>query len=527
MKRVQCPACASKGGDTKGDNLAVFDDGHKHCFACGYHEDGGVKSFKSKSVEFNPPASAPAGNIPNHTFIHEKVLKYYGVRCRLYTRNGVDRPVPTTVYYNYFNKENLLVGTKVRDYKASKEHGIVWHGGSTVTLFGLNRLKGRNVLYLTEGEPDALALAHASRCQLDILGIAGASHTGKLKQFKHIIDNYAKIVCLFDPDEAGELAFLATCDILPEYKLWKAELELDVCDTYEKLGSEALIKAVSKAVKVGTSYLISDRELEREYVKHLLGNNYTGYSTGYRGLDKMLGGDLKPSEVLLFVAHSGRGKSTVVLGMCYNMAHISNAKVLWVSTEMLYVNMVHKALECDLGTILSYQDGKLNVSSEELEDSLNFISNHFTFYTGEMDINSIEEAVYEAINVQDINVLVIDVLNDIEGITDWKKSSDIMKTINRVANGNLRDKRKPIAVILVAHTVKRDGKYANNISLSDISGGGQFIRRSTCIIAMNGDLDSKRRYLSTLKMPRMGVAEESECELVYNIQERFYDEVRM
>ena len=44
---------------------------------------------------------------------------------------------------------------------------------------------------------------------------------------------------------------------------------------------------------------------------------------------------------------------------------------------------------------------------------------------------------------------------------------------------------------------------------------------------MNGDLDSKRRYLSTLKMPRMGVAEESECELVYNIQERFYDEVRM
>jgi len=198
---------------------------------------------------------------------------------------------------------------------------------------------------------------------------------------------------------------------------------------------------------------------------------------------------------------------------------------MWVSTEMLYVSMVHKALECDLGVVLQYKDEKLNVGFDELEDSLKFIGDHFLFYTGDLDIHSVEASVYEAISMHDINILVIDVLNDVEGITDWQKASDIMKVINRIANGDLREKRKPIAVILVAHTVKRDGKYANTISLSDISGGGQFIRRSTCIIAMNGEMGSKRRYLNTLKMPRMGVAEANECELAYNTLERFYEEV--
>ena len=33
----QCPECAAVGGDTRQDNLAVYDDGHKHCYACGYN----------------------------------------------------------------------------------------------------------------------------------------------------------------------------------------------------------------------------------------------------------------------------------------------------------------------------------------------------------------------------------------------------------------------------------------------------------------------------------------------------------
>lgn len=526
--KTQCPACAAKGNDTRGDNLVVFPDGHKHCFACGYHVQEGTANYSSSKKKLNVADSAPCEAVPNHSFIHKAVLKRYGVRVkRTYSRSGAERVLEDVLYYNYFDELGTLVGTKVRDYKRPKDESTYWLEGSQAGLYGLNQLKGRKVLYLCEGEPDTLALAHISKCKFDVLGLPGAQHTQKLSKIKHIIDRYAKIVLMFDPDDAGEAAVESALELLPDYKVWRAALKLDVCDSIEKLGSKSVVTAISSASKCATSLLVSDADLSKEYLKHLMQQHYTGYDTGFTGLNRMLGGELKPSEVVLFVAHSGRGKSTVILDVAYNMAALSKAKVMWVSTEMLYVSMVHKALECDLGTVLRYEHDMLNVPYSELEDSLSFISKQFIFYNGEMDIYSIEEAVYEAIAVHDLDVLVIDVLNDIEGITDWKQSSDIMKVINRIANGDLRDKRKPIAVILVAHTVKKDGKYSKAISLSDISGGGQFIRRSTCIIAMNGELEKRRRYLSLLKMPRMGVAEQSTCDIIYDINERFYKEVAL
>ena len=37
-----CPRCRKAGKDRTGDNLAVYDDGHRFCFGCGYYESGRV-----------------------------------------------------------------------------------------------------------------------------------------------------------------------------------------------------------------------------------------------------------------------------------------------------------------------------------------------------------------------------------------------------------------------------------------------------------------------------------------------------
>ncbi len=37
LNKTQCPACQEKGADRHKDNLALYSDGHEHCFACGYH----------------------------------------------------------------------------------------------------------------------------------------------------------------------------------------------------------------------------------------------------------------------------------------------------------------------------------------------------------------------------------------------------------------------------------------------------------------------------------------------------------
>lgn len=49
VEQIQCPECAKLGKDNSKDNLAVYQDGHKHCYSCGYHVGlDGIKQFKSQ-----------------------------------------------------------------------------------------------------------------------------------------------------------------------------------------------------------------------------------------------------------------------------------------------------------------------------------------------------------------------------------------------------------------------------------------------------------------------------------------------
>lgn len=50
-----CPACRRVGRDSRGDNLAVYDDGGAHCFACKYHEF--PKHYVPKKKVENVPKS--------------------------------------------------------------------------------------------------------------------------------------------------------------------------------------------------------------------------------------------------------------------------------------------------------------------------------------------------------------------------------------------------------------------------------------------------------------------------------------
>ena len=36
--RTVCPSCTNAGADRAGDNLVVYEDDYKKCFACGHYE---------------------------------------------------------------------------------------------------------------------------------------------------------------------------------------------------------------------------------------------------------------------------------------------------------------------------------------------------------------------------------------------------------------------------------------------------------------------------------------------------------
>jgi hypothetical protein len=49
LNNEPCPRCRRKGEDLKGDNLAIYSDGHKYCFKCGFYRSGdAVQRYKEK-----------------------------------------------------------------------------------------------------------------------------------------------------------------------------------------------------------------------------------------------------------------------------------------------------------------------------------------------------------------------------------------------------------------------------------------------------------------------------------------------
>lgn len=54
-KHEQCPRCRSLGKDRSEDNLAIYEDGHAHCFSCGYHRPPNLL-LRLKSVQLALPA---------------------------------------------------------------------------------------------------------------------------------------------------------------------------------------------------------------------------------------------------------------------------------------------------------------------------------------------------------------------------------------------------------------------------------------------------------------------------------------
>lgn len=529
VKYTQCPRCASSGADTSKDNLAVFPEGHKHCFACGYHVPAQVNGGSEDIANTKPvklPSSCTADTIPNHGCVSKATLKKFGVRYPLrQTISKVeiaDKKVLLFPYFTMVGDDAVLTGVKRRDYSKPKKAGISWCAG-VAGIFGLSVRTGSRTLIVCEGEPDTMAMFEHSGFQTDVWGIQGASSTKHLKRVGHLLEYYDNILLCFDPDNAGQEATESALEYLPEYKVRVVTLPADVCDTIES--GKHLKPYIKKAKKVGYSQNIYGADLTKAYLSHLSEASFRGFDTGYDGLNSMLGGELKRTEVLMLSAHTGTGKSTLTLNIAYNIARFNDTRVMWVTTEMMYLQMVHKAVELDLGREIETVEGRIDTSIEDIADSLSFVSDKFVFYTGEMDLTSIEAAVHEAVAVNDIGVLIIDVLNDIDAdITDWKQARTIMARINSLAQGSPKDKRPPIAVILVAHTKLRDGKYSNDISLSDIAGGSTLVRQCTCIIAMNGEIGKRRRYLKTVKLPRMGSARKTETELVYNIKHKFYEE---
>jgi len=300
-ERTRCPVCAENGRDTSRDNLCVYEDGGKHCFACGYHEGINTKaetfSKKRSGLKFVTGDIRAIGD----RNITEKTARFYGYQSLI--KNG-DR-VDIAPFY----KDGVMVAQKLRGPKKAFQ----WRGDTNkVSLWGQHlwkSAKGKR-LVITEGEIDCMSVAQLLECKWPVVslpsGAAGAARA--IKDNLEFVCSYEEVVLMFDMDEAGRDATKEVAELLPPGKCKVASLPYkDPNECLLKNQGKAIIQAMWEAQKyspdeiVHVSQVVQSATLEGTRV----------YPFPFDSLSEFLLGQ-RSGEITLWASGTGSGKSTIL-----------------------------------------------------------------------------------------------------------------------------------------------------------------------------------------------------------------------
>ena len=230
---IQCPACAAQGKDTRKNNLAVYDDdGHKHCFACGYHEAGEpmkrLENLKDNLSQIDKHIMAPsgAGDLYWPTDFTTTLPGY--VKNWLNSYHITDWEIEKyKIGYSY--KQELLI------YPVFDEHNnlILWTGrnfrlnshGPKYVIFGLKAdivhiigKKGKD-LVVVEDFVSAIKLARTYQA----MPLFGATLPPVV--LKTLSERFETVGIWLDPDKRveGIKMALRTSQFVPAYSVYSKE----------------------------------------------------------------------------------------------------------------------------------------------------------------------------------------------------------------------------------------------------------------------------------------------------------------
>jgi hypothetical protein len=331
--KKQCPKCSTSGGDSHKDNLAVYDDGGMHCFACGYtvvsqdYKDSlGTQTSevikvadKLTQTEFDKIKAETTMDV-SYRGIRKEIAKLYRVRYELSEQDAtvVKQYVPVT-------KDGNLVGMKVR--KHPKSFSCMGDCGQTTDLMGssLFKTKGKFVV-VAAGEIDMLSAYQMLMDYQDNKGnsekydyipvvspTTGEGSSGKQLQHNYtFLDKFDKIVLCFDSDAAGKAAIDKVAPLLPKGKVYIMDLRYKDANEYLTKGKGfEFVQDFWKMRKHTPAGIIASNCLYDEVVKRALVERLP-FPPFLDKLNKMLAGGITYGFIVNILAGSGTGKSALV-----------------------------------------------------------------------------------------------------------------------------------------------------------------------------------------------------------------------
>ena len=294
-----CPKCREMGNDRSGDNLAVYSDGHKFCFACKHYVKGDNEmTYTERQPKEWTPLSGSYEAIPSRG-LEEKTCRKFGYTI---ARRDTGAFHVASVY-----KNRELIGQHIRK---EDPKDFRWLGSPRgAEMFGQHLWeRGGKKIVITEGEIDAMTVYQVNNGWPVVSlpnGVQSAERS--IKDNLEFLSSYNEIIIMFDNDEPGQTAAKVVAAILPPGKAKIASLPLkDANDCLMNGQSKQIVSAIWQASPYSPDEIMHVSSITRTDVDM---DSVIPYP--WESLNKFLVGNAK-SDLTLWASGTGSGKSTIL-----------------------------------------------------------------------------------------------------------------------------------------------------------------------------------------------------------------------
>ncbi len=501
VNREPCPSCGSR------DNVAVYEDGGKHCWTpnCDYHvhsssyndevrETRGHNTMtQSTPVEFTGVLSDLGDRK-----IPKSICEHFGVLVTYDQAGSIDKHY----YPRYTKADKKLCSTKIRLVQTK---GFYSTGTKEdVAMFGYNKCKGKGRLTITEGELDAMAVAEMNGKQWDVMslnnGAQGAAQ--ELREMLDYIEKYDEVRFCFDMDEHGDKAWDAVKDILEPGKALRVRLPLKDANAMLMANRIKEFKSAWWAAEVYTpDGIVNGGDIWEDIINRL---DVESVPYPYEGLNELTKG-LQQGTVITVTSGSGMGKSQFIREMEHWLFSTTDDKIGVLALEE------SKAIT-GLGIMSIEANQRLHVDRDVPKSEIQgffdktlgtrrfYLFDHFGSTSEDNIMNRLRFMIKGCgckwIFLDHLSIVV----SDQEGGDERKNIDAIMTKIRTLAE------ETGATIFVVVHLKRPEGKNheeGGRVTLGQLRGSGSIAQLSDFVVAFERNQqaeDINERNLSTVRV---------------------------
>jgi len=487
--KTTCPKCSDTRKNKKDKCLSVnITRGIYNCHNCGW--SGSVQKFSAKPdyiipVRENVQINNRILNWFSDRKITEPTLLHWKIGESLEYMPQVNKK-RRVINFNYY-RENKLINTKFRD----SEKNFKMVSGAELIFYGLDNIKELDIVYIVEGEIDALSLHEAglySVCSVPNGASKGNQKLEYLDNCYKYFENKKTIVICTDNDAPG---LALRNELARRFGFYKCKYVdfgefKDANDVLVNADKETLRNIISNNKSFPLEGILNIDNIWNSVLNYNE-NGLKNYSIGMGNSDNYF--NLAFGEWTVVTGIPNSGKSDIVDQICCNLATKYGFRCAMFAPESF-------PYEGHIKRIANKLNEK-NCDNNDLNNTKDFIEEHFHWVKIDLEnltLKGILDAFKQLVLQKGVNVCVIDPYNmlDHSAQRDYSYVGRLLSQITQFCQ------QTKTHLFLVAHPRKIEsieGKYRKP-TLYDISGSSDFFNKSYNGLIVFRQIGQKSKYKS-------------------------------